>query len=43
MARQPIGRLGKESEIAHAILYASCDEAAYMSGSVVVIDGGMTG
>jgi NAD(P)-dependent dehydrogenase (short-subunit alcohol dehydrogenase family) len=42
MARQPIGRLGTESEIAHAILFASCDESAYMTGSVLIIDGGMT-
>lgn len=42
MARQPIGRLGMESEIAHTILFASCDESAYMTGSVIIIDGGMT-
>ena len=42
MARQPIGRLGKEEEIAHSILFASSEEAAYMTGSVIVIDGGMT-
>ena len=42
MARQPIGRLGMESEIAHTVLFASCDESSYMTGSVIVIDGGMT-
>ena len=42
VARQPVGRLGKVEEIAHAILFACCDEAAYMDGSVLVIDGGMT-
>jgi NAD(P)-dependent dehydrogenase (short-subunit alcohol dehydrogenase family) len=40
--RQPIGRLGLPSEIAHAIAYVASDEAAFMTGSVVVIDGGMT-
>lgn len=40
IARQPMGRLGKDEEIAHAILFACCDEAAYMTGSVIVIDGG---
>lgn len=40
--RQPMGRLGKVEEIAHAVLFAACDEAAYMTGSVIVIDGGMT-
>lgn len=39
--RQPIGRLGKPEEIAEAILFAACDEAAFMTGSSVVIDGGM--
>ncbi|WP_313341973.1 SDR family oxidoreductase [Sedimentibacter sp.] len=40
--RQPMGRLGKIDEIAHAVLFAACEEAAYMTGSVIVIDGGMT-
>lgn len=40
--RQPLGRLGRPDEIAGAVLYVACDEAAYMTGSVVVIDGGMT-
>lgn len=40
--RQPMGRLGRVEEIAHAIVFASCQEAAYMTGSVIVIDGGMT-
>ncbi|MEW6424741.1 MAG: glucose 1-dehydrogenase [Bacillota bacterium] len=41
-ARQPMGRLGKEEEIAQAILFACCDEAAFMTGSVITIDGGAT-
>ena len=40
VARQPMGRLGKDEEIAQAMLFACCDEAAYMTGSVIVIDGG---
>lgn len=40
--RQPMGRLGRVEEIAHAVLFAACEEAAYMTGSVIVIDGGMT-
>lgn len=38
--RQPMGRLGKEEEIAHAILFAACDKAAFMTGSIITIDGG---
>ncbi len=40
--RRPLGRLGKEEEIAFAILFAACDEAAYMTGSIISIDGGAT-
>ena len=40
IARQPMGRLGKDEEIAQAVLFASCDEAAYMNGSIISIDGG---
>ena len=42
VARQPMGRLGTVEEIAHAILFACCDEAAFMTGSIIPIDGGMT-
>ena len=41
-ARQPIGRLGRPEEIAHMALYLSSDEAAFVTGSVVTIDGGWT-
>ena len=41
-ARQPIGRLGDPSEIAEAILFCACDQAAYMTGASLIIDGGMT-
>lgn len=40
--RQPMGRLGRVEEIAQAIAFAACKEAGYMTGSVIVIDGGMT-
>ena len=40
--RQPIGRLGQPEEIAEAILFAACDQAAYMTGASLIIDGGMT-
>lgn len=42
ISRQPMGRLGKVEEIAQAILFACCDEAGYMTGSAINIDGGMT-
>ena len=39
---RPIHRLGKPEEIAHAILYLASDEAGYVIGSTLVIDGGYT-
>ena len=41
-ARQPIGRMGQPDEIAYAALYLASDEAAFVTGSVLVIDGGWT-
>ncbi len=40
--RQPIGRLGRPEEIAHLVLYLVSDEAAFVNGSAVTIDGGWT-
>ncbi len=40
--RQPIGRLGKPEEIANLALYLSTQEAAFINGSVITIDGGWT-
>jgi len=42
IARQPLGRLGKDEEIAAAILFAASDEAGFMNGANIAIDGGMT-
>lgn len=41
-ARQPIGRLGKPGEIAHLVLYLCSDEAQFVHGSMMAIDGGWT-
>ena len=41
-ARQPIGRLGTPEEVAEAILYLASDAAAFMTGSGLVLDGGLT-
>jgi NAD(P)-dependent dehydrogenase (short-subunit alcohol dehydrogenase family) len=41
-ARQPIGRLGTPEEIAEAVLYVASDAAGFMTGSSLVIDGGLT-
>ena len=41
-ARQPIGRMGRPLEIAHMALYLCSDEAEFVNGSVITIDGGWT-
>jgi 2-keto-3-deoxy-L-fuconate dehydrogenase len=41
-ARQPMGRLGTPEEVAEAVLYLASDAAAFVTGSSLVIDGGLT-
>src|SRR5215204_4250890 len=41
-ARQPMGRLGRPDEIAEAVLYLASEDAAFVTGSLFVIDGGLT-
>jgi NAD(P)-dependent dehydrogenase (short-subunit alcohol dehydrogenase family) len=42
LARQPMGRLGSPEEIAEAVMYVASDAAAFMTGSAIVIDGGLS-
>jgi 3-oxoacyl-[acyl-carrier protein] reductase len=37
----PMGRLGRPAEVAHAIRYLCSDEAAYVTGQVLSVNGGM--
>lgn len=39
---QPIGRPGQPREIANVALFLASDEASFLTGSVVAVDGGMT-
>jgi len=41
-ARQPIGRLGQPQEIASMVRYLASDEAAFITGAHLAIDGGLT-
>ena len=41
-ARQPMGRLGTPEEVAGAALYLASDDAAFITGTGLVIDGGRT-
>ena len=36
----PLGRLGTPRDVAHAVLFLASDEAAYITGTTIVIDGG---
>jgi len=40
--RHPLGRFGQDANIADAITFLASDRAAFMTGSEVVVDGGMT-
>ena len=38
----PLGRMGDMSDVANGVLFLASDEASYMTGSEMVIDGGAT-
>ncbi|HET6185066.1 MAG TPA: SDR family oxidoreductase [Acetobacteraceae bacterium] len=42
IARQPVGRLGTPEEIAALAVYLASDEAKFVTGTTMVIDGGWT-
>ena len=42
MRRVPLGRIGRPEDIAYAVIYLASDEASFVTGSEVVVDGGRT-
>ncbi len=40
--RHPMGRLGKPEDVAYAALFIASDEASFMTGSYLPVDGGYT-
>ena len=37
----PLGRMGSPEDIAHAVKFLASDDAAYITGQVIRVDGGM--
>jgi NAD(P)-dependent dehydrogenase (short-subunit alcohol dehydrogenase family) len=42
IALHPLGRIGMPSDIASAVVFLACDDSAFMTGSEIVVDGGLT-
>jgi NAD(P)-dependent dehydrogenase (short-subunit alcohol dehydrogenase family) len=40
LARYPLGRLGRPEDVAHAIAFLASDEASFITGTTLVVDGG---
>ena len=38
----PIGRIGKDEEVANVVEFLASNKASYITGSTVIVDGGMT-
>ena len=41
-ARVLLGRVGLPEDVARAILFLASDDAAYITGAALVVDGGLT-
>jgi NAD(P)-dependent dehydrogenase (short-subunit alcohol dehydrogenase family) len=42
LRRIPLGRIGTVDDVAYGVLYLASDESSYVTGSELVIDGGVT-
>jgi len=42
ISKTPLGRIGQPRDVAHAALFLASDEASYITGAVLPVDGGWT-
>jgi meso-butanediol dehydrogenase/(S,S)-butanediol dehydrogenase/diacetyl reductase len=42
LARHPVGRFGVPADIANAVSWLASDEARFLTGECITIDGGLT-
>jgi NAD(P)-dependent dehydrogenase (short-subunit alcohol dehydrogenase family) len=41
-AQAPMGRMGDAWDVAHAALFLACDESRYITGTSIIVDGGLS-
>ena len=41
LARTPLGRLGAAEDVANAFLFLASEEAAFITGAILPVDGGL--
>ena len=41
-AQIPLGRLGAPRDVANAVAFLASDEASYITGTTIIVDGGQT-